>query len=220
MFPFLLPFLPPSTFWSYLSFLISTPSLYQTCPSFKPNSSLFPMDTLCFPHFGPWFIGFLCQGPKWCPSIKVQLRLAHLSSLSDHQIYQHPKMRVASLSQQPFCLTYHCLLCPSPTQLARSLFFASGLTPLLVLCQEGCSSKPSCISLHSGLCCAFVTSSQRPSRITWSNVGPPVPYLLSPHPALYFSLDLTPLDSVCLFLIVLPTRAPFSQGLVMSLVYH
>ena len=159
------------------------------------------MHILCFPPFGPWLTVFFAGGANG-PSIKVHLRCQHLQeacldSLScSPQIYQYPKLGVASLSQQLCCITYYFLLYHIHTELAhllfslsRSLFFKT----IIHLILTPFSSLLICLSPpHSGL--------PRSPHLTQ---GFPCPiYSLSLCPALYFSIAFTPLDKVCLFLIV------------------
>lgn len=165
MFPFLLPFLPPTPqprllALSYLSSLIFNHFLYQMCSPSKPNSFLFPRRR----PFGflPLDLGSFVMVVKWCSSVRVQPKHLHPReapfdfSSCFPQIRRHPKVGVTFLSQQFHCVAEHLLLYHVRPSLARLLFWAPGLFLLLSpLSARTLSRTRTQLApfLHSGLCC-------------------------------------------------------------------
>lgn len=162
------------------------------------------MHILCFPPFGPWLTVFFAGGANG-PSIKVHLRCQHLQeacldSLScSPQIYQYPKLGVASLSQQLCCITYYFLLYHIHTELAhllfslsRSLFFKTIIH--LILTPFG-----------SLLSCHLLTQAF-PDHPIWLRASRALFTLYLSALLCIFPLHFTPLDKVCLFLIVFYAR--------------
>lgn len=170
------------------------------------------MHILCFPPFGPWLTVFFAGGANG-PSIKVHLRCQHLQeacldSLScSPQIYQYPKLGVASLSQQLCCITYYFLLYHIHTELAhllfslsRSLFFKTIIH--LILTPFG-----------SLLSCHLLTQAF-PDHPIWLRSSRALFTLYLSALLCIFPLHLPHLIKfVCFWLSFMPTWTPYSQGL-------